>query len=366
MDEPAAAAAWAERAVVAAERLDLIEVIVRGLHSRGSALLRLNRAREAMILVRGSGEMAQAHGLLDSETRSRTLQTFVAQWDDPRAGLEVARAGQQLAERVGSRKLGLLMVGNGVACASRVGDWDWALALLAEWSTVDVPAAQRVELIADQVMFDAQRGLDPSAQMAEMEPLTIGLSDPQYGSYERWAVAWASLAAGHLGDAAGSARAAVELTGYFAPMTLPLAARASLWEGKTEEVRRVLDELGQVSSKGAALSADILTIRAGLAALEGRTAEATSLYRDALRAWQALGLQWDEALCSIDMATVLDPSDPEVRAAAESASAILTRLAAAPYLARLSTALARPSPVADASRTSEDATPVDSSLGVEA
>jgi class 3 adenylate cyclase/tetratricopeptide (TPR) repeat protein len=366
IDEPDAAAAWGERATVAGERLDLIEVIVRGLHHRGSALLRLNRAREAMILIRGAGELAQAHGLLDSETRSRTLQTFVAQWDDPRAGLEVARTGQQLAERVGSRRLSLLMVGNGVACAGRVGDWDWAVALLGEWSTVDIPDAQRLELIADQVMFDSQRGLDPSAQIAAMEPMTIGLSDPQYGSYRSWAGAWAALATGRLGDAAASARAAAEATKYFAPITLPLAARASLWEGGTEEVRRVLDELGRVFSKGAALSADILTIRAGLAALEGRPSEAMALYRDALRAWQALGLQWDEALCSIDMVSVLDPSEPEVRAAAESARAILTRLGAAPYLARLSTALARSGAVSGGDRRTEEFAPAGSDLGVEA
>jgi hypothetical protein len=366
IDDPVAAAAWGERASVVGERLDLIEVIVLGLLHRGSALLRLNRPREAMILVRGAGELAQTHGLLDSETRSRTLQTFVAQWDDPRAGLEVARAGQQLAERVGSRKLGLLMVGNGVACASRVGEWDWAITLLAEWSTVDVPDNARLELIADQVMFDAHRGLDPSAGIARMEPMVIGLSDPQFSSYLRWAGAWAALAEGHLGDAASNARTAVETTGYFAAMTLPLAARASLWEGRAEEVRRVLDELGQVSSKGAALSADLLTIRAGLAALEGRTAEATSLYRDALRAWQALGLQWDEALCSIDMVTVLDPSDPEVRAAAESATSILTRLGATPYLARLSNALSRSGPVAGDQPATEAHAAQGSELGVEA
>jgi class 3 adenylate cyclase/tetratricopeptide (TPR) repeat protein len=365
LDEADASAAWAERALVAGERLDLIEVIVRGLHHRGSALLRLNRSREAMMLIRGAGELAQAHGLLDAESRSRTLQTFVAQWDDPRAGLEAARAGQQLAERVGSRALSLLMVGNGVSCATRVGDWDWAVALLAEWSTVDIPDAARLELNADQTILDALRGLDPSERIAALEPLTTGLTDPQYGSYRWMAVAWAALAAGRLGDTATSARAAIEATGYFGAMALPLVARASLWAGKTEEIRQVLDEVAPLS-RGAALSADILTIRAGLAALENRPTDAMSLYRDALRSWQALGLQWDEALCSIDMATVLDPSDPEVRAAAESARSILARLGAAPFLARLTTAMSRTSAASGEQRPTEETASVRSNLGVEA
>jgi hypothetical protein len=89
------------------------------------------------------------------------------------------------------------------------------------------------------------------------------------------------------------------------------------------------------------VEADRLTTRAGIAALEGRPDDALSLYREALRAWRALGLAWDEALCGIDMATLLDPSDPDVRAAAESAREILVRLEAAPFIARLDVAMAR-------------------------
>jgi len=41
------------------------------------------------------------------------------------------------------------------------------------------------------------------------------------------------------------------------------------------------------------------------------------------------------------MATLLDPSDPEVRAAAESAIEIFTRLEAKPFIAQLEAALTR-------------------------
>lgn len=64
------------------------------------------------------------------------------------------------------------------------------------------------------------------------------------------------------------------------------------------------------------------------------------MYRDALRTMRDLGLDWDEALCSVDMATLLGPADPEVRAAAERAREILARLGAKPLLERLEAALA--------------------------
>ncbi len=70
-----------------------------------------------------------------------------------------------------------------------------------------------------------------------------------------------------------------------------------------------------------------------------------ALYRDVLREWHDLGLVWDEALCGLDMATLLDPGDPEVRAAADAAREILVQLGAAPFIARLDAAMARPSRV---------------------
>ena len=45
------------------------------------------------------------------------------------------------------------------------------------------------------------------------------------------------------------------------------------------------------------------------------------------------------------MVTLLDADEPEVRAAADAARAILERLGAKPLLARLETAVARPSAV---------------------
>ena len=71
------------------------------------------------------------------------------------------------------------------------------------------------------------------------------------------------------------------------------------------------------------------------AALDGRPTEALAGYRDALRRWRDLGLPWDEALAGIDMALLLDPTDPDVAAAVASSRAILERLGARPFLERL-------------------------------
>ena len=96
---------------------------------------------------------------------------------------------------------------------------------------------------------------------------------------------------------------------------------------------------------------EVMAIRAGIAALEGRSRDALGLYRELLREWRDLGLVWDEARGAIDMATLLDPSDPEVSAAAEAARVILTSLGATPFLERLDAAMVRrPVPGGQAAR----------------
>jgi hypothetical protein len=123
---------------------------------------------------------------------------------------------------------------------------------------------------------------------------------------------------------------------------LARSARAALWLRDAAGARPDLAALDASGVHGRAVEADRTTIRAGIAALEGRPADAVASYRDALRSWRDLGLAWDEALAGIDMALLLDPTDPWVRASAQAAREILVRLEASPFIVRLDAALARP------------------------
>ncbi len=102
-----------------------------------------------------------------------------------------------------------------------------------------------------------------------------------------------------------------------------------------------LDAVQSIGRRGRWLAAGRTTIRAGIAALEDRPDEARSLYSESLRGWHELGMPWEEALTAIDMATLLDPADPAVRAAAQAAHEILAGLGARPFVERLAEAMAR-------------------------
>ncbi len=168
-------------------------------------------------------------------------------------------------------------------------------------------------------------------------------TDPQ--SRYSTAIALADLAFAH-GDHRRSVvayRQAGSLTAGNAMTCYTQAARAAILVGDAEEAATDLAALEGAGVHGPWIETRISSVQAGLAALGGRPDDSLGLYEGALRAFRDLGLPVDEALTAIEMVNVLDPTLPEVQAAAEAARRILSGLRAAPFLERLDAAVARAS-----------------------
>jgi class 3 adenylate cyclase len=334
----AVALAWNDRYLPIAERLDMLDFIANGLIGRGQILIKMNRAREAMVLLRGGHQLATSINLRDRERVGRVLLTFYAQWGDPAEGLVLAREGLDIARLIGSRSYGFNMVGNGSICALRVGDWDWVEALLDEWIPADASIGHYSEFFADRAILTALRGGDASADIATATEMRKTVTDSQYEAYEHFGRAWAAFAAGAYADARREAGQATAGAGFFQAFVTPLAARAALWAGDVEGARSILAALVDAGYRGPAVELDMATIRAGIAALEGRTPEAVAAYREVLRGWRQLGLAFDEALAVTDMASLLPPAElasADARAAIDWAGDTLEHLRAKPILERL-------------------------------
>jgi hypothetical protein len=340
-EETATALQWIERFLPIAERLDLLEDTAAGLSLRGSSLFRMNRPREALVLMRGASQLALTHDLREVERGTRTELTFYLQWDDPAEGLALARDGQEIARRLGSPGYGFLMVGNAFSCAMRVGEWDWASALLDEWISMEISGSFALELYIDRAVLTALRGGNPSADIERAATMAVEVKDPQYESYVHWARAWAAMAAGRLSEAREEAVTAARTTDFFSPISLPLGARAALWAGDSAAAQAILEDLVASGYRGQAVALDLATLRAGVAAREGRRAESAAAYREALRGWRQMGLVFDESLAALDMAILLDPAEPDLRALVDTARETLRRLGATPLLEKLETAAAQ-------------------------
>ena len=161
------------------------------------------------------------------------------------------------------------------------------------------------------------------------------LTKPELKSAAGDARANLDLALGELSGAAAIWREVASTEPQYGPWGHYQAARPSLWQGKAEEIRADIAAIEQSGLHGPVVEARLLTTRAGLAALEGRSFEAGRLFGEGLAAWHALDLVWDEALTGLDMATVLDLSDPDVAVAVKTSREIFERLGAKPMLERL-------------------------------
>jgi class 3 adenylate cyclase/tetratricopeptide (TPR) repeat protein len=328
----------AERVLEAAEHGDLVEILAETLVTKGMALGGIGRRREGIGAIKAGEELARDNRLDDVLARALGLRGFLQGDVDIVGSLQAWRDGLALARRAGHRAGVLRLVNNLGYTAFLTGDSDEALEHLDGQLTEDIEGTDRIDLLGNSVIVHANRGEDVGERLTELRRLldenplrsTAAVDD---------AVGNAAMADGRLNNARAAWRHLADQDAINAPEFIYRAARPALWDGDLEAARSDLAALDATGVHGSVVELRRMTVRAGVAALEGRSADALAQYREALRGWHDLGLAWDEALTGIDMATLLEPSEPEVRTAAESTREILVRLGARPYLERLDAAM---------------------------
>jgi class 3 adenylate cyclase/tetratricopeptide (TPR) repeat protein len=330
-----------DRVLEAAEHADLGPVIADVLATKGTSLGHLGRPVEGLAILTGAQALAESLGMSATLVRVLINRSNVEATRNPGAALATSRTGLALARRLGLGHNAAILLSNGAEYAIRTGEWAWALAELEAALAGDVEPVDRMMFLQVIVMLRACRGESWTDLLDELRGLVGESDDPTLVSTLEIAVGTAAFAMGRLGDARIAWHRVADVSTNNRPDALARAARAALWAGERDAADADLAALDASGVHGQGTEADRSAIRAGILALEGRAPEAVALYRDALQAWRDLGLAWDEALAGLDMALLLDPTDPEVRSPAESARAILVRLGARPFVERLDAALER-------------------------
>ena len=332
----------ADRALAPAERGDLVALMADTLITRGSALCYLGRSYEGVGAIRTGIDLAQANGLTAITWRGLTnLSAFLID-SDFRGEFDAARTALALATRLGDRAGYVFTLVNATQAAVDLGEWDWAVRECAAAMESAPGYVERVLLTYCRLMIGSLRGDDPGEEASWLE--AFGGSDAEMFRESildvRFLVAFGE---GRLSDAYDAATEYGHVRPDQAGYVFFYAAICALWERDRERAAAALAALDSTGAHGRVVDMDRRTIRAGLAALEGRVGEALSAFREALAGWRDLGSPWREAIAAITMATLLEPADPEVRMAADAAREILVRLAAAPFIVRLDAAMARSS-----------------------
>ena len=340
-EENLLAVEWADRALEGAERLDMVAVISDGIITKATAMGSLGRMRESEALLKGALAFAEDYDLPASQMRAR-LNLSNSMWiTDPRQGLEVARSGIDIARRLGNRPWYVLLANNAIACAARTGDWDWALEREAELRALDLEPADLLSL-TDTPIIRTCRGIDVSDSVSELAELARSLSDPSQAGVLLLLRAWQELAAGRIDAAFNYATQAIDASLTVIGLATSLAAHAGAWAGDLEGIRNAEAALERSGVHGPAIEASRRTMRATIAGMEGRSSEAGAGFREAARQWRDLGLQFDLALCHLDLLATMGSGASGARAAADEARLILMELKAEPFLKQLEMLEQRP------------------------
>ena len=290
---------WADRALAAAQRLELTGVATDLRVTRGTARFSLGDEEAGLADLREAIAQAQDAGLLHTELRARNNEAWALLADDPRAAMETARLGLELATTMGLGDIAVPLADIACTAAIETGDWGWALETMAELAQRGIPDTFRIVLAATAAIIKTLRGApDALVELDSLDSLPPD-TDRQVVAAVQQARAWAAFVAGEHRDARRLAQEAIAgYVGSDPAYQRALATRASLWAGDRRSAAASIASLSAPGGWGRATEATLATMDAGLAALAGR--EAHSRYREARSSWEALGLPLQLALCMLD------------------------------------------------------------------
>jgi class 3 adenylate cyclase/tetratricopeptide (TPR) repeat protein len=340
--EPGPAVAWADRALPLAERLDMVPEIADVLNTRATALGFAGRVREGVAGLRGVLEMSEGYGLTYAALRARINLSSVLSAEDPKAGWLVAGPGFEDAKRSGRSDMLPTLGANAAGHAIRIGEWDAGAAIVADLLATELDPSDRFQAECLSAVVDILRGRPYEAAMERAEAYAKTSDEPQSAAQIHSTRSWIAFVEGGFEDTHAESMKSAAINQTNAADDLPMAARAALWAGKAELAQNAADTLRAGGVHGRAVNASQRSIDGGVAAITGRTDDAIAAYRDAMRQWRDLECWWDLALCELDFVRFVGGESPDIKAAADEARSIFTRLGAPAFLRRLNEAVGLP------------------------
>ncbi len=350
---PQAAIETADRALVMAERLDLVEIVADTLVTRGVALYNIGRAYEGIGELETGMRLAIEHGLIDTELRARTNLGAPLGDRNPRLMLEVSRAGLDLSRRVGHRQSAILLLANSAVAALETGEWAWALGEIDAALEVE-EASERMGLLMYRGDFQAERGEPLDAIVNELRPWLQArvAEEPLMEAVLANLRAIEARAGSDFGRAARELLANARLDAFNAAANLAEAAFHALFERNRELLAEALAGIPQRGSHGVVVKIGRRVGMAGMAILDGDIDAGRAGLSTAYGAYRDLGVVRKQAMTGTLMATLLGPADPTARPFIDESRAIWERLGAQLWLTVLDEAVPAPAAVvADSAAT---------------
>jgi class 3 adenylate cyclase/tetratricopeptide (TPR) repeat protein len=350
-----------DRLLPIAERHGTVTSVLEILINRATSLSNLNRPVEAEAALLGVVDLARLHELPVVEVRAIINLSHTSELDEPRIAQHLR--GFELVERYGLRSYVPFILNNYVEEATVVGDWEDALARIAELSESALTEDEGARLRSIGVDVRALRGeIDAAEAELPYQVWADALEDPQLVAARDNTRLRAALAVGDLEGVVRHGMASVRASAAVGIQPLVDAGHAAL---RLRDLDRAREVEAKIAEGRGRMAANHLAIhRAGMAALEGNMIEAIDGFRDGLRLWREVGYGYWIAITELTMLTILELAPSELEDLGADARARFEAMGAVPLLRQLDEVVAsREAGAAPAPARTQDAVTADEAVG---
>ena len=332
-----------EKALVAGARLDLKELVVDALITKGWALALQRRNDEGQAVTEGAFHFARRHGYSRAEFRALNNIASYSRWSEPSWVLELLLPGYEKAARAGSIDDRSILGAKVIGLATESGAWDLADRVIDELEDMTLPWFTRFQIEGGHAQLMAFRGhVDEALSVLDEHARVLEKSSSSQDAVTTLHIRSQVLLAG------GSPAEAIECTQEAREVELelwdhaliPTGVSSAIWLRDTEKLRSVLEHGEGLTYRSDRLVAWLEVGRAALRGIEGDLSAASKGFHAASVMLRDLGVVVDLAMCHLDRIVALGPEGDGVQEAADEARRIFSDLGAAGLLDRLDDILA--------------------------
>lgn len=268
------AADVAERALIAAEPLDLLPVLADALITRGTALGDLGRRREGIALLEAATKLAEESGLTHIQLRAHGNLAYLLARHDLRQTTVIYERAFAESRRLGERGWMIHFAHNLNGLLFHLGRWNERAELAAELEDGDAADDRdRAALRLGRTLISALRG-DVDAEGAQgvvEEVRELAEADPDPQGRRNWYVqqAWIALVTGDPERAYDLSMQTIDFDRFGHASVYEVATVAAVLIGDAGRLREVVAAVDRVPTSEPAMVGASDVALGGLALLDG-------------------------------------------------------------------------------------------------
>jgi tetratricopeptide (TPR) repeat protein len=358
-DDSAKGLPLVDRALLVAERLELIEITADAMTTKGNLLVDLGRLRESIALQRGAAALAGANGHYAVQARALGNLTARLWGEDPRESWSVALEAVEVARRLGEAEWLLAAAEFTAGFGVNMGRWSESLALIDELDVPGIPSADHVALATTHMQILALSGDIEAAEAIyrELAPLRARLTRAEDLAAPIMDRALLEYCRGDFTSSIDSAFEVATTQSAQRFFSAWLAACGAFLIGDASSARKARDIADASPERGRMVQAYRESIRGGAAIMDGDIDGGLRDLRDSMRYMRLSGAQLDLLFNLINAAYILPADHPARAEMIDEARAIATGMGAVTLLRILDQASAPPTAPASTAASASAAAP---------